>query len=163
MFFDSQLWLDSDCEDYFSVCDGEFQYLFTVLAFSIYIILMEWSSFIHADSSVNTPVHPSSFTKQSELDNPLFMETAPDPVSAESAIEVKKQLFELFNESFRIGHVERETKCGITELPATSPVKTPSYNTNSAKVKLKSSASSPHCCFPGLVRSLSLGEKKKTM
>ncbi|PKI78325.1 uncharacterized protein At3g27210-like [Punica granatum] len=141
MFFDSQPWLESDCEDYFSVCD-------------------------ETPSYGNSPVHPKKLREQPLPVKSLSTEAAVDSVTEPPVTELKKQLHELFQESFRANQVEN--KLGDIELPPNSPSNSPYSpivisDQAPGSVKKAKSAQSPQCCIPSLVRSLSFGERKKRM
>ncbi|KAK4763651.1 hypothetical protein SAY87_013089 [Trapa incisa] len=141
MFFDSQPWLESDCEDYFSVCDD-------------------------TPSYGNSPAHPKSFREPLLTEKSLFANASPvtDP---HVTTALKKQLHELFEESFRAKSAE--DKLGFIEVPPYSPSSSP-YNPviiisgqTPDSVKKVKPTQSPGCCIPGLVRSLSFGERRKRM
>ncbi|XP_043707392.1 uncharacterized protein At3g27210-like [Telopea speciosissima] len=76
-FFDSQAWLDSDCEDFYSV-KGDF-----------------------TPSCGNTPNHPSRFIVTPRLNKSLSMDGAAGNRTESSPTDKKKNLAELFLESFR--------------------------------------------------------------
>ncbi|KAJ7957587.1 F-box domain containing protein [Quillaja saponaria] len=98
IYFDSQVWLDSDNEDFYSVNDT-------------------------IQSQGNTPIHPSSF--------------------AQTRSDVKKQLIELFRESYSDDLVG-----GIQNLQGSSEAK-PTRGSKRGKGKLAESA---QCCLPNFVR-----------
>ncbi|TXG56076.1 hypothetical protein EZV62_017389 [Acer yangbiense] len=152
LFFDSQPWLDSDCEDYFSV-NGDL-----------------------TPSCGNTPIHHKSCIDATDQpEKILYIDSASNciPELEPSSTDVKKQLIELFQESFRDGATS-ETKPTIADyLPSkpTSPYEsvpnsvcsdgTPGYGVSRHK-KDKSAQSSP-CCIPGLIRNLSFADRKKRL
>ncbi|KAI9169750.1 hypothetical protein LWI28_017165 [Acer negundo] len=152
LFFDSQPWLDSDCEDYFSV-NGDL-----------------------TPSCGNTPIHHKSCIDATDQpEKILYIDSASNciPEPEPSSTDVKKQLIELFQESFRDGPTS-ETKPTIADyLPSkpTSPYEsvpnsvcsngTPGYGVSCHK-KDKSAQSSP-CCIPGLIRNLSFADRKKRL
>ncbi|KAF8040882.1 hypothetical protein BT93_B2947 [Corymbia citriodora subsp. variegata] len=143
MFFESQAWWESDCEDYFSVCDDA------------------------TPSRGNSPIHPRSSFENVLVNKSLqadgLLNSVPPPPT-----EPKKLLIELFQESFNA-----DAKSGATAFSAESPAKspfslgrnsaysaeaTPNQSSKTAKVK---SGSSSQRCLPNLVRNLSLGERRK--
>ncbi|BFG16141.1 hypothetical protein CerSpe_024140 [Prunus speciosa] len=111
-------------------------------------------------SSTNTPIHQSS------------------PIKS-PATDVKKQLIELFHESFNDEaghqdlHYESEAESSIFPLPQTSANKTPYESVADIvfrSVAISNANSEPwtrkdtqfaQCCLPKLVRSLSFSERKK--
>ncbi|XP_031268005.1 uncharacterized protein At3g27210-like [Pistacia vera] len=157
MFFDSQAWLESDCEDYFSV-NGDL-----------------------TPSSGNSPIHHKSAIDTPHLDKIVYTDSTPMPNSLPepSPTDMKKQLIELFRESFSDGcsdgdqnlHGQQEAKPTVFDLPpkSTSPYElVPNSVCNSERTpyreiysrKGKSSQYS-QCCIPSLMRSLSFTERKK--
>ncbi|GLT38416.1 hypothetical protein SLA2020_126710 [Shorea laevis] len=152
-FFDSQPCLDSDCEDFFSV-NGD-----------------------PISSQDNTPPHPERSIKNSVHDKAPGMDDEPSPN------DMKKQLLELFCESFNstapvnvdqnlaqpedkpasLAQPERSAmKRSAAPIPNSTPGGeiTPYRGSISKKEKSNQSA---QCCLPGLVRSLSFGERKKRL
>ncbi|XWS34591.1 hypothetical protein CRYUN_Cryun21dG0051300 [Craigia yunnanensis] len=158
-FFDSQPWLESDCEDFFSV-NGD-----------------------STSSCGNSPNHQKSFTESSLRDKNHSMDRAQDAVAEHSPIDTKKQLFELFRESFDDDAVNNdpslkeqlEDKPTTFNLPpkstSTSPYESiPNSARSSAATpyrgylpRKEKSAQSPQCCLPSLVRNMSFGERKKRL
>lgn len=121
---------------------------------------------VHPDtpSYGNSPIHSKNFRE------PLLQEksisTEGNPVTEPPVTELKKQLHELFEESFRANSAE--DKLGFYELPPNSPSKSPYSPVTISQqapdsVKKAKPAQSPQCCIPSLVRSLSFGERKKRM
>ncbi|XP_030449316.1 uncharacterized protein At3g27210-like isoform X1 [Syzygium oleosum] len=158
MFFESQGWWESDCEDYFSVCDDG------------------------TPSRGNTPIHPRSSFGNVPVNKSLQADGALNSVPPPPA-EPKKLLFELFQESFNADAVHEDqslqvrlnAKSSDTTFPTESPMKSPfslgrnsaysseaTPNRSSKTAKVKSGPSS-QCCLPNLVRNLSFGERKKRM
>uniref|UniRef100_A0A7N0VJG3 Uncharacterized protein n=1 Tax=Kalanchoe fedtschenkoi TaxID=63787 RepID=A0A7N0VJG3_KALFE len=163
VFFDSQVWLDSDIEDYFSV-DGDF-----------------------TPSRDNTPIHPRSVVQAYETqyaDKNLDI----GPITS-SPSDGKKRLSELFGESLsdeknsnsdvrpsqeayrkmtrdakpEVRHVSSQhgsPYASVTSSICSSTERTPTKGLK--RSKYKSGCSSP-CCLPSLARSLSFGEKKKRL
>ncbi|CAM8912709.1 unnamed protein product [Rhodiola kirilowii] len=158
VFFDSQVWLDSDIEDFYSV-NGDF-----------------------TPSRGNTPIHPSSVVRTPEKPN---AEENLDIAPIASPSDGKKRLSELFGDEIdrvtqesysnanRIQKPEPElgqvsSQKSVTGSPyasvsssiCSSTERTPTKGLKSSKYK--SGCSSP-CCLPGLARSLSFGKKKKRL
>lgn len=145
MFFESQAWWESDCEDYFSVCDDA------------------------TPSCGSSPIHPRSSFGNVPVNKSLQTDGALNSVQPPPT-EPKKLLFELFQESFNA-----DAKSGVMAFPTESPVKSPfslrrnsaysvegTPNPSSKTAKVKSGSSSQRC-LPDLVRNLSFREMKKRM
>ncbi|KAK6252343.1 hypothetical protein QUC31_014063 [Theobroma cacao] len=159
-FFDSQPWLESDCEDFFSV-NGD-----------------------STSSCGNSPNHQKSFTESSLPDKNHSTDCAQDAVSQHSPTETKKQLIELFRESFDDGDAVNDDPSldgRLKEKPATfslrpkstsrSPSESIPNSVQSSEAtpyrgylpKKEKSAQSAQCCLPSLVRNMSFGERKKRL
>ncbi|OMO88229.1 hypothetical protein COLO4_20357 [Corchorus olitorius] len=158
-FFDSQPWLESDCEDYFSV-NGD-----------------------STSSCGNSPTHQKSFRENPEKVN--SMDRAQSAVPEHSPTETKKQLIELFRESFNDdtvnnqlslkGQLELEDKTTNLNLPPKSTGRSPYESMpnsvhsseatpyNKGYSKKEKSTESAQCCLPSLVRNLSFGERRKRL
>ncbi|XP_008222128.2 PREDICTED: uncharacterized protein At3g27210-like [Prunus mume] len=111
-------------------------------------------------SSTNTPIHQSS------------------PIKS-PATDVKKQLIELFHESFNDEaghqdlHYESEAESSIFHLPQNSANKTPyesvadivfrsvAISNANSEPRTRKNTQFAQCCLPKLVRSLSFSERKK--
>ncbi|KAL6350651.1 hypothetical protein AAG906_025581 [Vitis piasezkii] len=152
VFFDSQPWLESDCEDFFS---------------------------INGDSTPhhgNTPMNQSSFRETPRLDRSHHMDKSPNSLIEPSPSD-KKKLIELFRESFGddpfVGNqdlqgIESNVANGRLKAKATifdfltnrgcSSERSPNKGYKPEKEK---SAHSAQCCLPGLVRSLSFSDRKR--
>ncbi|KAK4340691.1 hypothetical protein RND71_039192 [Anisodus tanguticus] len=155
-FFDSQAWLDSDCEDDFLSVNGDF-----------------------TPSRGNTPVHPSlaGNLKGNKAARASFQESPPQ--------EKKKRLSELFSESLRselklneqnaadnqnVTCSKNETTFTGDRLPPRSIPGTPyasvcsSERTPSGVLKSDVKSSKPaQCCLPRLLSSRSFSERRKRM
>ncbi|XVE85295.1 hypothetical protein DITRI_Ditri17bG0080400 [Diplodiscus trichospermus] len=155
-FFDSQPWLESDSEDFFSV-NGD------------------------STSSGNSPNHQKSFTENFVRDKNHSMECAQDAVAEHSPTDTKKQLIELFRESFNADTVNNHPslKQQLEDKPttfnllqkSTNPYESISNSVRSSEAtpyggyipRKEKSTQSPQCCLPSLVRNMSLGERKKRL
>ncbi|KAL4302414.1 hypothetical protein GQ457_10G026470 [Hibiscus cannabinus] len=129
-FFDSQPWLDSDCDDFFSV-NGD-----------------------SVSSSGNSPNHQKSFRENA--------------VPAESLMDTKKQLIELFRESFDDDDANNDPSSKQQRLENKPSTRSP-YETipNSARrgclPRTEKPAQFAQRCLPSLMRSMSFGERKKRL
>ncbi|XP_043725044.1 uncharacterized protein At3g27210-like isoform X2 [Telopea speciosissima] len=159
-FFDSQPWLESDCEDdYFSV-NGD------------------------TPSRGNTPKHQSGFVGAQLLNKPISMDGAAGTRTETSPTDKKKKLAELFRESFSddqdavnqsISNGILKSKPIILDLPPRSSNGTPDVSgLNSVgssertpdkdfKLDKEKSARVAQCCLPSFVRSRSFSDRKKTL
>ncbi|XWS69224.1 hypothetical protein CRYUN_Cryun04dG0161000 [Craigia yunnanensis] len=158
-FFDSQPWLESDSEDFFSV-NGD-----------------------STSSCGNSPNHQKSFMESSLIDKNHSMDLTQDAVPEHSPTDTKKQLIELFRESFDNDAVNNgpnlkeqlEDKPTTFNLPPKSTTRNP-YESISNSVRgseatpyrgylprKEKSAESVQCCLPSLVRNKSIGERKKRL
>ncbi|PIN09792.1 hypothetical protein CDL12_17620 [Handroanthus impetiginosus] len=157
-FFDSQPWLESDCEDdYFSV-NGEF-----------------------TPSRGSTPVHHSFSSGNQRTNKAPQAEPATNAMAEPSPPDKKKRLSELFKESLRgePEYVDEETSAvNKTESPAKALSASKSVNGTpylSGATSANSSERTPngvlrtedkssksiHCCLPGLLSSHSYNERRK--
>nr|DAD34281.1 TPA_asm: hypothetical protein HUJ06_004921 [Nelumbo nucifera] len=165
-FFDSQPWLESDCEDdFFSVND------FT-------------------PSRGSTPIHQSSFIGTPRLNKFLFVDGAVDSKPEPSPTDKKKKLAELFRESFDNNDVLNNQNIAGNQIMANgkpepnstnlvlppkstngtpymcgansvcSSERTPNRDPKHEKEKLSRAA---QCCLPSLVQNLSFNDKKKKL
>ncbi|GAV87818.1 hypothetical protein CFOL_v3_31244 [Cephalotus follicularis] len=159
MFFESHPWLESDCEDYFSV-NGDL-----------------------TPSRVSSPIHPNSYIDAPPLDKTLFVDNAPISIPEPSPTTIKKQLIELFRESFSREHAESNqdlqgwslaTLINFDHPPRStfgSPYVTVPNSVCSSEAspfrcsysKKQKSTQSAQCCFPSLVRRLNFSERKKRL
>lgn len=157
-FFDSQAWLESDCDDDFFSVNGDF-----------------------TPSRNNTPSRGSTPNHQSSLlgaCKPLFMDTVPKLTSEPSPTGKKKRLSELFEENSEndddqnVIHGRQKVQTwtpgfqpnSTSETPRLSGAisvcsseKTPSRDPKTEKMKLSRSV---QCCLPSLVPSRKSSEKK---
>jgi hypothetical protein len=159
-FFDSQPWLESDCEDFYSV-NGDF-----------------------TPSRGNTPVHPSSQVNKTVVQD-RFSNSNP----GSSPSRKKKRLIDLFRESFGsdrefdnrvsvskiLANGKNEVKHTRVDLPPRSVQSTPYVSgTNSvcssdrttnedALTEKEKPLRSVQCCLPSLVSCGSFSERKKKM
>ncbi|KAK6793173.1 hypothetical protein RDI58_006626 [Solanum bulbocastanum] len=148
-FFDSQAWLDSDCEDDFLSVNGDF-----------------------TPSRGSTPVHPSlAGNLEGNRDAPAsFQQSLPQ--------EKKKRLSELFSESLRselineqnVMNTKKETAFTGDQVPPRSTPGTPYASVcNSERIpngELRSDVKSSkpaQCCLPRLLSSRSFSERRKRM
>ncbi|KAL7135920.1 hypothetical protein ABFS83_11G130600 [Erythranthe nasuta] len=130
-FFDSQPWLDSDCEEDFLSVNGDF-----------------------TPSRGSTPVH-HKFSSANVSTKSLDMEVTFVSVDEESPPgNKKKRLSDLFKESLRTNqYVIVEENAAKTDVGANS--------TNGVLKTEEESVKSAQCCLPSLRSSHSFDEKKK--
>ncbi|GFQ03354.1 uncharacterized protein at3g27210 [Phtheirospermum japonicum] len=142
-FFDSQPWLESDCEDDFVSVNGDF-----------------------TPSRGNTPVHHSFSSSKPRASNahpaegPVVSKPEPSP-------DKKKRLSELFKESLRDNnYADNQNEAHAKVVPEatgansrTSSEATPSVELGDEDRSLKSG----QCCLPRLILSRSFSERKKKM
>ncbi|XP_059282490.1 uncharacterized protein At3g27210 [Lycium ferocissimum] len=153
-FFDSQAWLDSDCEDDFLSVNGDF-----------------------TPSRGNTPVHPS-LAGNLEGDK-----AAPTSLQQSPPQEKKKRLSELFSESLRNEQeqvneqnaadnqndtsTKMETAFTSDRLPPRSTPGTPyasvCYSERTPNEEYVKSSKPSQCCLPRLLSSRSFSERRKRM
>ncbi|XP_022843494.1 uncharacterized protein At3g27210-like isoform X2 [Olea europaea var. sylvestris] len=166
-FFDSQPWLESDCEDDFYSVKGDF-----------------------TPSRGSTPVHHSFAVGTPPVNRTIVLEGTPGTVLPESPSEKKKRLSELFQERLRVDHdideqntadnkngVAAKTKAEATNsiLPPKSASGTPcasgadsGYSSertpNAALIRAEDkSMKSAECCIPMFCSNRSFNEGKKKM
>lgn len=150
-FFDSQPWLDSDCDDDFLSVNGDF-----------------------TPSRGSTPVHPSFLAGnlKGNRDAPASFQQSPPQ-------EKKKRLSELFSESLRselelneqnVTSTKKETAFTGDRLPPRSTPGTPyasvcnSERTPNGELRSDVKSSKPaQCCLPRLLSSRSFSERRKRM
>ncbi|XP_059447891.1 uncharacterized protein LOC132179238 [Corylus avellana] len=154
IYFDPRSCPESDCEDFFSISSDT------------------------TPSCGNTPIHQSSCKETPE---PLYVNSTPSSNPEPPPTDMKKQLFELFQESFRgdavdhgspnlqgrpIFHIPPKSTnqtlyASLASSECSSETTTPkgSYNPG-GKGKLAKSA---RCCLPNLVRSLSFNGRRKRL
>lgn len=161
-FFDSQPWLESDCEDDFLSVNGDF-----------------------TPSRGNTPVHPNSSLGKL-LVNKVPDEEATSSVPEPSPPDKKKRLSELFKESLRDPEYNDEDNSAIDKnetparvvAPTTLAQQLKSTNGTPYLSRANSGGSSertpngvlgveerhlrsPQCCLPKMLSSRSLNERKR--
>ncbi|OVA17527.1 hypothetical protein BVC80_1837g353 [Macleaya cordata] len=107
-FFDSQPWLDSDCEDFYSV-NGDF-------------------TPSRGSSRGSTPIHVSSFMGTPQRGKSPFSERASNFGSEPSPTEKKKRLSELFRESIDGGKVSDDQNISGKQNIANGKVEVESTN-----------------------------------
>ncbi|PON50623.1 hypothetical protein PanWU01x14_221560 [Parasponia andersonii] len=143
MFFDSHAWLESDCEDYFSV-NGDVTPSFN-----------------------DTPMRKSRAGDTPQLDKSYHKD---DPMNSLHKPSPNKLLIELFHESFssddhdenRSSHQRSEVKPSVCYLPSKSADKS-SRSSVINNTKKRKATRPTTCCLPNLVRSVSLSERKKAL
>lgn len=134
-FFDSNVWLDSDCDDDFMSVNGEF-----------------------TPSRGNTPVHHNFTTGANKTGaTDLTPNGRPEP----SPTDKKHKLSDLFKESLRNDHNEDEQNISGSATPYASSLQS-SERTPSGNFKVRS-LRSIQCCLPSLRSSSSFNERKKKM
>ncbi|GMY26501.1 hypothetical protein FCV25MIE_21743 [Fagus crenata] len=159
IYFDLPSCLESDCEDFFSVSGDT------------------------TPSCGSTPIHHCSFNETPHLEKPVYMDSTSSLILEPSPTDMKKQLIELFQESFRddtidagqnlqesskanptISHLSsKSTNKSLYECVANSACsseKIPNRSYNHGKGKFSKSA---QCCLPNLVRSLSFSGRRKRL
>ncbi|XP_062110647.1 uncharacterized protein At3g27210-like [Humulus lupulus] len=134
MFFDSQAWLDSDCEDYYSV-NGD----------------------ITPSSTNDTPIQKSRAEETPQQDKSFHKEDT--KINSMHRPSHNKLLFELFRESFNSNdgnHDEIKPSNSANKSSRLSVV-----NTSTVHIPRKKKTTQPvRCCLPNLVRSMSTNESK---
>lgn len=157
-FFDSQAWLESDCDDDFYSVKGDFT-----------------PSLGNTPSRGNTPVHQGLLAGNLLGNRTSFVERPPASVPQSSPIHKRKNLLELFKESSRNRNPNEQDaednqngQVAGLQLPPKSTSSTPYVPVSSGKStpagKFKSEAKSPRsvqCCLPRL--SDSFRERRKSM
>ncbi|KAJ4710865.1 F-box domain containing protein [Melia azedarach] len=159
IFLDSQPWLESDCEDYFSV-NGDLP-----------------------PSHSNSPIHQKSFIEAPQLDKIPPTDSAPDSIPPSSPTDMKKQLIDLFRESFNDAPADgnqnlqgqKEAKPTTLDYPpkfaSRSPYELEPNSVRSSEAtpyrgsyhRKENSAQSAQCCIPSFMRNLSFSERKKRL
>eukprot|EP00262_Sarcandra_glabra_P014839 TRINITY_DN442_c0_g1_i1.p1 TRINITY_DN442_c0_g1~~TRINITY_DN442_c0_g1_i1.p1 ORF type:complete len:241 (+),score=38.21 TRINITY_DN442_c0_g1_i1:118-840(+) len=162
-FFDTQAWLESDCEDDFLSVNGDF-----------------------TPSYGNTPNYQSSASGTPQLNKSLLVDQMPNSKPPEpSPTDRKKKLADLFRESLQeekisdnqnvdetenMGNEKLEVNKTNLHLPPKSSNVTPHLSrTNSAcnsertPNKEKAAKSAAQCCLPNFIPSISFNERKKQL
>ncbi|KAG6497444.1 uncharacterized protein At3g27210-like isoform X1 [Zingiber officinale] len=148
IFFDTQVWLDSDCEDDFFSVNGDF-----------------------TPSRGSTPIHPLSMPSTPKLDNHFLFDKSPYSISEPSPTG-RKKLAELLYET-NVTEVKEDataksdrdktsttrTSNSLSTSSACSTEGTPSRDLGSRKDKAWSAG---HCCLPSL-RNFGLDERRQKM
>lgn len=137
-FFDSNVWLDSDCDDDFMSVNGEF-----------------------TPSRGNTPVHHNFTTGAQRVNKTGGTDLTPNGRPEPSPTDKKHRLSDLFKESLRNDHNEDEPNTSGSATPYASSFQS-SERTPSGNLKVKS-LRSIQCCLPSLRSSSSFTERKKKM
>ncbi|XP_068667134.1 uncharacterized protein At3g27210-like [Aristolochia californica] len=158
-FFDTQAWLESDCEDDFLSVNGEF-----------------------TTSSCSTPNYQRSISGTPQHDNAFFVERIPNEKPETSPTDKKKKLADLFKDNLCdeqefVGQVVDNGKLEVNNIHVNIPRKSSDGTPHmSGTISLCSSERTPtrdfrlekekkvkaaQCCLPSLVTSLSFGERKK--
>ncbi|CAN4082298.1 unnamed protein product [Withania somnifera] len=154
-FFDSQAWLETDCDDDFYSVKGDFT-----------------PSVGNTPSRGNTPVHRGLAAGNLLGNRTSFVERPPASLPQSSPIHKRKNLLELFKESSRNRNPSQQDnqngQAAGLQLPPKSTSSTPNVQVSSGKStpvgKFKIEAESPRsvqCCLPKL--SNSFKERRKSM
>jgi len=164
-FFDSQAWLESDCEDDYYSVNGDF-----------------------TPSRGNTPIHHNFSVGTPRVNKTRFEDRIPGSVSVISPTDKKKKLAELFRESSKhdqdvddlntsgnqnIANGNMQARPTVLDLPPKSAHGTP-YGTNSVCSSEWTNGDHPltekekpiksiQCCLPSLISCRSFSERKKKM
>ncbi|KAL8049230.1 hypothetical protein ABFX02_06G008100 [Erythranthe guttata] len=144
-FFDSQPWLESDCEDDFVSVNGDF-----------------------TPSRGSTPVHHSFSIGVLQVNKaPILVEETADSVTESSTPDKKKRLSELFKESLRVDNyadnenaaANKNETSGTPGVGGERTTPTP----NGVLATEDKSLKSGQCCLPRLLSNRSFNERKKRM
>ncbi|KAL8132523.1 uncharacterized protein At3g27210-like [Apium graveolens] len=146
-FFDSQVWLDSDCDDDFMSVTGEF-----------------------TPSRGNTPLHHSFATGSQRVHKASLVEEPAPAVIPEqpSPTDKKMRLSELFKQSIRVkqdADDEKNTSGNVSDTNCAPSLQSNERISNaSATVKphREKSLKSFQCCLPNLIANNDFTENKKT-
>jgi len=162
-FFDSQAWLESDCEDDFYSVNGDF-----------------------TPSRGNTPVHHNFSMGTPRVSKARFEDRIPVSLSQPPPTDKKKKLSELFQESIRhdqdvdnlnnnlnMANGNMAVKPTVLDLPPRSAHATP-HGTNSVcssertpngdlYTEKEKPIRSVQCCLPSLISCRSFSDRKKKM
>ncbi|KAL1539845.1 hypothetical protein AAHA92_24278 [Salvia divinorum] len=141
-FFDSQPWLESDCEDDFMSVNGDF-----------------------LSSRENTPVHPNS-----SLVNKLPSEEARDSIAESPPPDKKKRLSDLFKESLREEQCDEAPTTTTLAQQLKSTSGTPDFSGGGSCEQAtldrvgeeNKSLRSTQCCLPMLLSSRSMNERRRS-
>ncbi|OVA09500.1 hypothetical protein BVC80_9101g16 [Macleaya cordata] len=162
-FFDSQAWLESDCDDDFLSVNGDFT---------------------PSRNSASNPQSNSTGTRQ--LHQSLFMCGTPESTAESSPTDKKKRLSDLLQESFvgddvsesdkqNTGNAKVEVRQANLDLPPKTTKRAPYVSglyflcsterspSRHSKPEKEKSAKSAQCCLPSLVTSRSFNERKKRL
>lgn len=152
-FFDSQAWLESDCEDDFMSVKGDF-----------------------TPSRGSTPVHHNFSTGTPRVNGALLVDpTTPVSIPEPSPNTRKNRLSDLFNDSLRGNYDDEEqTKLsnqnGTNEKVATPYVSEANSVTSDGrtpngdfKPEREKSMKSMQCCLPSMLSTRIYGERKTKM
>ncbi|KAL7106668.1 hypothetical protein ACP275_06G008200 [Erythranthe tilingii] len=143
-FFDSQPWLESDCEDDFVSVNGDF-----------------------TPSRGSTPVHHSFSIGVLQVNKaPVLVEETADSVTKSSSTpDKKKRLSELFKESLRVdNYADNENAAANKNETSGGPgVGSERTTPNGVFTTEERSLKSGQCCLPRLLSNRSFNERKKRM
>ncbi|KAL7145945.1 hypothetical protein ABFS83_06G008200 [Erythranthe nasuta] len=143
-FFDSQPWLESDCEDDFVSVNGDF-----------------------TPSRGSTPVHHSFSIGVLQVNKaPVLVEETADSVTESSSTpDKKKRLSELFKESLRVdNYADNENAAANKNETSGGPgVGSERTTPNGVLAAEDKSLKSGQCCLPRLLSNRSFNERKKRM
>ncbi|KAK4597694.1 hypothetical protein RGQ29_015275 [Quercus rubra] len=131
----------------------------------------------------NTPIHHCGFKETPHVKKPVYMDSSSNPILEPSPTDMKKQLIELFQESFRDDaidgsqNIQERSKANAIICPLSSKstnknlhgcvansacsseaIHNRSYNHGKGKF-----AESARCCLPNLMRSLSFSGRRKRL
>ncbi|XP_075657518.1 uncharacterized protein At3g27210-like [Castanea sativa] len=159
VYFDLQSCLESDCEDFFSVSGDT------------------------TPSCGNTPIHHCGLKETLHVKKPVYMDGSSSPILEPNPTDMKKQLIELFQESFRDDaidgsqNIQERSKasaiicplsskstnknlygCAANSACSSEAIHNRSYNHGKGKF-----AKSERCCLPNLMRNLSFSGRRKRL
>ncbi|KAJ7970675.1 F-box domain containing protein [Quillaja saponaria] len=134
-FFDSQAWLDSDCDDDFYSVNGEF-----------------------TPSRGNTPVH-HSFALGTPQGKVVYENSTPGSIAERSPTEKKKNLLELFRDSVRDDQdVDDQNTSGTDSVCSSERI----VSGDSSSIREKS-IKSVQCCLPSFVSCRSFSGRRRNI
>ncbi|KAI3972239.1 hypothetical protein MKW92_023501 [Papaver armeniacum] len=137
-FFDSQAWLDSDCDDFYSV-NGEFT---------------------PSASRGSTPLHLTSFMGTPQRAKSPLSEKAFNSIPETRSTEKRKKLADLFRDSFDAGKASDDQNASVLSETnsVSSSEKSPDRIPKPEKEKLTKAV---RRCLPKMIPSCSSAERKK--
>ncbi|XP_026386051.1 uncharacterized protein At3g27210-like isoform X2 [Papaver somniferum] len=141
-FFDSQAWLDSDCDDFYSV-NGEFT-----------------PSASRGSSRGSTPLHLTSFMGTPQRAKSPLSEKAFNSIPETRSTEKRKKLADLFRDSFDAGKASDDQNASVLSETnsVSSSEKSPDRIPKPEKEKLTKAV---RRCLPKMIPSCSSAERKK--